>query len=367
MPQVTAAVVRAPGGPWSLESLELDEPRDDEVLVRLVATGVCHTDLSIRDHYLPLRLPIVLGHEGAGVVQRVGPLVEQIRAGDHVVLVPMSCGSCGNCRSGLQVYCDDFMRLNIGGRRTDGSATLRQGTAKISGAFFGQSSFATHAVAHQRSVVRVSSDLPLHLLGPLACGIQTGAGTVMNALRPSPGSSLAVFGVGAVGLSAIMAARLAGCKTIVAVDVLPSRLELACQLGATHAVDNAMGEAVQAVRDATAGCGTSFSIDTTAVPAVVRQAVDCLATPGVCATLGLARAGAEVSLDINALGNGRTIRGVTEGEGVPSVMIPRLIDWWQEGRFPFDRLIREYPLAEINQAAADLLSGAAVKPVLRMP
>ena len=366
MPQITAAVVREKGGPWTLESLEVDEPRDDEVLVRIVATGVCHTDLSIRDQYLPLPLPIVLGHEGAGIVERIGSRVKSLTVGDHVVLVPLSCGACGNCQSGMQVYCDQFLRLNIGLRRPDGSATLRAGEKKMHGAFFGQSSFATHALANERNAIRVPRDIPLELLGPLGCGVPTGAGTVMNALRPKPGSSIAIFGTGTVGLSAIMAARITGCTTIIAIDRRESRLELARELGATHAIHNTTGDTVDAIRKLTGGRGVNFSIDTTAVPQVMREAVDSLAPPGTCAALGLAKAGAEFSLDINTLGQGRTIRGVTEGECVPNVMIPALLDLWRQGRFQFDRLVSKYPFEEINQAAADLASGAALKPVLVM-
>lgn len=366
MTTITAAVVRAPGGPWTLEEIELDEPRDDELLVKIAACGMCHTDLSIRDQYLPLPLPIVLGHEGAGVVERVGPRVRGIKPGDHVVLAPMSCGACGNCQSGLQVYCDQFMRLNIGTRRTDGSATLRDREGDIAGAFFGQSSFATHALAHQRNAIRVAGDVPLEILGPLGCSMQTGAGTVFNVLRPSPGSSLAVFGAGAVGLAAILAARVAGCAQIFAVDVRPSRLQLAMELGATHAIDNEQADAVREIRDATRQRGVNYAIDTTAIPPVMRQAVESLASPGTCALLGLARLGEEVSFDINLLGGGRTVRGVIEGESVPGVLIPSLIELWRQGRFAMDRLIRRYPLQAINQAASDMQTGETIKPVLVM-
>jgi aryl-alcohol dehydrogenase len=365
MMNVTAAVVRVAGGPWSLEALKLDEPRDDEVLVRIVGVGICHTDLSIRDQYLPLTLPIVLGHEGAGVVERVGAQVTGLNTGDHVVLSPMSCGTCGNCQSGLQVYCEQFLRLNVGLGRTDGSATLLDGENKVSGAFFGQSSFATHALVHERNAIRVPRDLPLELLGPLGCGIQSGAGTVINALRPKAGESIAVFGAGPVGLSAIMAARLIGCAVIVAIDIHEERLHIAKQLGATHVVHNGRDEAVEAIRKLSRR-GVQYSIDTTAAPRVIRQAFDCLASPGVCASLGLARAGTEVAIDMNALVNGRSLRGVTEGECVPKVMIPALIELWRQGRFPFDRLIRKYDFAEINQAAADMQSGRTLKPVLVM-
>jgi aryl-alcohol dehydrogenase len=367
MTAITAAVVRTKGGPWSLETLELDEPRDDEVLVRIKAVGICHTDLSIRDQYLPLRLPIVLGHEGAGVVERVGARVKELTPGDHVVLAPLCCGSCGNCQSGLQVYCEQFLPLNIGLRRPDGSATLRAAEGKMHGAFFGQSSFATHALANERNAIKAPRDVPLEMLGPLGCGIQAGAGTILNALRPKAGASLAVFGAGSVGLSAIMAARLVGCTTIIAVDVKENRLQLARELGATHAINNASGDVVDQIKQLTAGRGVDYSLDATAVPAVIRQAFDCLATPGVCAVLGLARHGTEVSFDINSLGNGRTVRGVTEGESVPKVFIPALIELWRQGRFPFDRLIRTYDFADINQAAADIASGETLKPVLLMP
>lgn len=363
---ISAAVVRSKGGPWSIETLELDDPRDDEVLVRMVAVGVCHTDLSIRDQYLPLPLPIVLGHEGAGVVERIGKRVSKLDVGDHVVLAPSSCGACRNCQSGIQVYCEKSIPLNFGGCRMDGSATLWAGEKIVSGSFFGQSSFATHALANERSAIRVPSDLPLELLGPLACGIQSGAGTVLNALRPRAGASIAIFGVGPVGLSAVMAAKLAGCTTIVAVDIQESRLQLARDLGATHAVNNKDAAAVEVIRSLTRQKGVDYTIETTAHNRVIRQAVDCLTTPGVCAVVGLAKIGSQVELDINGIMFGRTVRGVVEGESIPSVMIPALIDLWRQGRFPFDCLIRKYPFADINQAAADMTSGEAIKPVLVM-
>lgn len=371
MTTVSAAVLRTPGGPWTIEEIELDDPRDDEVLVRIVASGICHTDLSIRDQFLPMPLPAVLGHEGAGIVEKTGRGVKGLKAGDAVVLAPLSCGCCGNCAGGKPMYCEAFLPLNLGSRRADGSATLRDTTGEVSGAFFGQSSFATHALANERNAIRVPNELPLELLGPLGCGIQTGAGTVLNALAPPAGSSLAVFGTGAVGLSAIMAARLVGCAPIIAVDIRPQRLELARELGATHAVDNSQSNATSAIRRlggnmSLGSRGVDFTIDTTAVPAVIRQAVDCLAIPGTAALVGLPRAGTEISLDLLSLGNGKTVRGVIEGESVPSVLIPRLIELWRQDRFPFDRLIHRYPFSDINRAAADMEAGAVVKPVLTM-
>jgi aryl-alcohol dehydrogenase len=237
----------------------------------------------------------------------------------------------------------------------------------VHGRFFGQSSFASYSVAAERSVVKVREDAPLELLGPLGCGVQTGAGSVLNTLRPEAGSSIAVFGTGAVGMSAIMAAAIAGCTTIIGIDVKPSRLELARELGATHTINGAETDAVEEIGGITGG-GANYSLETTAVPAVFRQAVDCLAPIGVCGLVGAAPLGTEANLDMNnILIPGRTVRGIVEGDSVPDVFIPRLIELYDKGRFPFDRLVEFYDLQEINQAARDAEEGTAIKPVIRMP
>jgi aryl-alcohol dehydrogenase len=265
------------------------------------------------------------------------------------------------------MYCDDFMRLNIGMCRTDGSATIFDGDKPVAASLFGQSSFATLALANARNAIKVPGDVPLEILGPLGCGIQAGAGTVMNALKPRCGSSIAVFGSGPVGLSAILAAKVAGCATIIAVDIKENRLQLATELGATHVINGGEADAVRGIRKITGGRGANHSIDSTAVPSVIRQAVDCLAMPGSCAIVGLAPFGTEVSLDVNTLLNGRTVRGVTEGDSVPAEFIPALIELWRQGQFPFDRMIRTYPFHDINAAVADTESGSTLKAVLLMP
>jgi aryl-alcohol dehydrogenase len=222
MINITAAVLRKPATPFVLETITLDEPREDEVLVRLVATGVCHTDIVV-SKVLPTT-PAVLGHEGAGIVERVGSRVSKVRPGDHVVLSYVSCGKCKYCLQGKGGYCQSFELANFAGIRPDGSTTMRQGDEIVHGSFFGQSSFATYALATERNVVKVRTDAPLELLGPLGCGIQTGAGAVMNVFAPQAGQSVVVFGTGSVGLSAIMAARAVGCTTIIGVDIRPQRL-----------------------------------------------------------------------------------------------------------------------------------------------
>lgn len=363
--KISAAVVREKGGPFSVETLDLEAPRADEVLVRIVGVGVCHTDLKARDQIRPVPLPVVLGHEGAGVVEQVGRQVTKVRPGDHVVLSYHACGLCANCQSGHPAYCKLVIPCNFGGSRLDGSTPLRQHDEVIHGAFFNQSSFATYALASERNVVNVRADAPLEILGPLGCGLQTGAGAVLNSLQARAGTSIAIFGVGSVGLSAVMAAVIAGCTTIIAVDIKPNRLALARELGATHTINSAeVDDPVKAIRDISDD-GVDYALDTSAQPAVFRQAVDSLKILGVCGLIGGNAPGVEVKLEINHLLLGRTVRGIVQGDSIPDIFIPRLIDLHLQGRFPFDRLIEFYILDEINQACTDAESGKAIKPVLR--
>ncbi|MGW0804101.1 NAD(P)-dependent alcohol dehydrogenase [Nonomuraea sp. NPDC002799] len=363
--RITAALTETRGAPFALTPLELDDPRPGEVLVRMVSSGVCHTDLIVRDQWYPVPLPAVLGHEGAGVVEAVGGGVGYVAPGDHVVLTFNSCGGCRMCDHGRPAYCDGFFARNFAGARPDGSSPLRrEGGADVHGVFFGQSSFATYALATERNVVKVDRDAPLELLGPLGCGVQTGAGGVLNSLDPPAGSDIAVFGAGSVGISAVMAAVIAGCSTIVAIDLNERRLELARELGATHAIDAALDDPVERLRDLTGGLGFDYTIETTAVPSVLRQAVDALGNGGTCGVIGAAALGTEVSLDMSSLLFGRSVRGIVEGDSVPRRFIPKLVDLHRQGRFPFDRLIRTYAFEDINQAVEDSEKGNTLKPVL---
>jgi aryl-alcohol dehydrogenase len=365
--RIQAAVVHEAGGPFSIEDVDLDDPRPGEVLVRVAAAGLCHTDLVTRAGALPPPLPAVMGHEGSGRVERVGPGVTKVQPGDHVVLTFASCGQCRNCLRGQPTACINFLSRNFAGVRPDGTPTITRGGTPISGAYFCQSSFATYSLATESNVVRVPGDVPLELLGPLGCGIQTGAGAVLNSLGAEAGSSIAIFGAGSVGMAGVLGAVVAGCTTIVAVDPNQERLNIAVELGATHTVNPGRDDPVEAVGEATAGFGAMYSLECTGIPAVLRQAVDCLAVPGTCGVLGVAPMGAEVSLDIFSLLSGRTVRGIIEGDSVPDVFIPALINLWRQGRFPFDRLIRSYDFAEINEAAADSEKGHTLKAVLHMP
>ena len=365
--KITAALVREKSGAFAIERLDLTDPRPDEVLVRIVASGMCQTDLHGRDGYYDTPYPAVYGHEGAGIVQAVGRDVTAFAAGDHVVISFPWCGTCPNCRRDIPSHCMNSFELKMRGTRPDGSTLMSQDGAPVYSAFFQQSSFATHAIANPRYMVKVRTDAPLELLGPFACSGQTGAGAVLNTMQPQAGDSFVVFGVGAVGLSGLMAAKIAGCDPIIAVDLHDTRLELARDLGATHAINHRGNTDVVAEIRRITGHGARFSLESSAQPAVFREAIEALMPAGTCVLLGSARSGTEVSFDMPFLQFGRVVRGVIQGESHPQEFIPKLVDFLMQGRMPVDRMMTFYPLAEINRAAQDSSTGATIKPVLRMP
>jgi len=362
---ITAAIANAPQEPFEIATCKLGDPQQGEVLVRVHACGICHTDMAVKLQHIPIPMPKVLGHEGAGIVEKAGPGTTHLRPGDHVLMSFGSCGECPNCSDGARGYCDHFRDINLFGKRSGGSALTRNGR-EIGGHFFAQSAFATHAIATTRNVVKVDDDLPLELIAPLGCGIQTGMGTVMNVLRPPAGTSIAVFGVGAVGLSAIIAARIVGCSTIIAVDIVPERLRMALELGATHAVSGLSENPTVEIVELTRG-GAHFSLDTTGVPAVVANSINCLRARGVNAQVAAPPRGTMYAAEASVVvGRGITVRGVVEGDANPQLFIPRMIGFFRDGRLPLDRFVKTYPLEEINQAVDDLESGRVVKPVLVM-
>lgn len=363
---ITAAVARAVGAPFTIETIAIEDPRDDEVLVRLVATGICHTDISMRDHKIyPVPQPVVLGHEGAGIVERVGRAVTKVARGDHVILTSGSCGHCPSCESGLPIYCYHFNEHNFHGARADGTSPLSKNGEMIH-YFQAQSSFATYSICRDRNVVRVPKDAPLEMLGPFGCGVMTGAGAIINSMPVDVGDSVAVFGAGAVGLSAIMAAKLVGAATIVAVDLVDSRLALARELGATDVINSGREDSGAAIKRITAGIGVNYALDTTANMGVLRGAIDALAPRGTCGFVGGAPPGMELTIDVeHVMVGGRTIRGIIEGDSNADTFLPKLVDLFVKGRFPIDKLIKFYPFTEINTAVEEALSGKVVKPVLR--
>ncbi|MEU6462971.1 NAD(P)-dependent alcohol dehydrogenase [Streptomyces sp. NPDC046976] len=360
--RVRAAVTDTPGGPFTVREVDLEVPRPREVLVRITAAGVCHTDLSSQAAWPAELLPMVFGHEGTGVVEAVGAEVTGVTPGDHVVLTFHSCGACAQCAAGHPAYCRSMRALNASGGRADGSTPLSWGGNPVRGAFFGQSSFATHALAHERSTVRIPADLPPAVAAPLGCGVQTGAGTVLNRLRPEPGSSLVVIGAGGVGLSAVMAGVLAGCDPVVVVEPVASRRAVAVSLGAAAALDPADGDGiVAALLDLTDG-GARHIVDTTSSPEMLARALGALRHRGDLALTGI---GTEVSFDVmSLLSKGVRLHGVIEGDADPARFIPELIALYRQGRFPVDRLVTTFPFEDIDAAVRGMRDGTAIKPVL---
>jgi aryl-alcohol dehydrogenase len=366
--RATAAVFEKLFAPFMVADVEIGSPGPGEVLVQVVATGVCHTDAITRDGDLPFPPPGVLGHEGAGIVAALGAGVSNVAVGDKVVIGWPWCGQCRNCLEGQPRYCLSLGQLVAGGSRPDGSTALRRADGSpLHSHFFGQSSFATYSVCAASSLVPVAADAPVEILGPLACGIGTGAGAVLNALRPWAGSSLVVYGAGAVGLSAVMAARLTGATTIVAVDRLAARLRLAAELGATETIDVSVAgtDPVAAVQEICGG-PADFSLECTGNIDVVRQAADSVGMRGTCALIGGAPAGASFSLDHMSTLWGKRVIGTLGGEGRSVALIGALIALNKQGRFPYDRLITSFPLSDVNEALEASRAGDVVKPVLRM-
>lgn len=361
--RATVALVEEPGGEFTFAEVELDEPRADEVLVRVVATGLCHTDLTVPSMLPPEMLPTVVGHEGTGVVEAVGPDVEGIAVGDHVVMSFRSCRACAACEAGDVGYCEQSLLLNYMGMRADGSTTMKRGDQTVFGSFFGQSSLASHSLAYADNCVVVDKALDLALLAPFGCGFQTGAGTVLNVLDPAPDEAVVVFGAGAVGLAAVAAARGLGVETVIAVDPTAARREAAEHYGAVT-LDPTDGDVPveQRVKDLTGG-GAPYAIDTTALPAVVLQAQRSLRSRGLLVPLGLGAP--EYTIDaIDLLQTGKVIRSSIEGEADPLTMVPRLIAMREAGTFDVDRLVTTYPFERIADAVADVTAGKVVKPVL---
>jgi aryl-alcohol dehydrogenase len=364
----TAAVAQEANKPFVLRTLVIEPPREDEVLVRIVGVGLCHTDLVFRDQMDAFPMPAVLGHEGAGIIEEVGKGVTGLAVGDQVVLGFSSCGDCPRCAENLPSYCNHFLPLNYAGRRLgDSSAAYMDGTRQIGSHFFGQSSFATYAVARARNAVKVDglTKLPLELLGPLGCGLMTGAGAVMQSMDCKAGSTLLVLGGGPVGLAAVMAGKIRQSARIILVEPVSARRELGLELGATHVVDPAAGPLEDALR-AIVPEGIDAGLDTTGIPTLVEMTTSLLASYGIMGLVGVPKVmGTTITISIGQLMTyGRRVVGIIAGDSDPHYFIPQLLKYHAEGLFPFDRLIKTFPLSAINEAVDAQARGDCVKAVL---
>lgn len=360
---IVAAVVREKGGKFNLETVSLDEPREDEVLVKIIATGTCHTDMAVRDQQTgPTPYPIILGHEGSGIVEKIGSNVSNVKPGDHVVLTFGSCGECSTCQNGKPTYCENFPALNFGGARLDGTHSHHEKGQDVADNFFSQSSFATYAIANKRNTIKVSEKAPIELLGPLGCGIQTGAGAVINSLKVSAGKTIIISGAGAVGLSGLLAARACSAAKIVMIDINEDRLAFAKELGATHTI-NSLKENVVETLQKIEPKGFDFGFDTTGRNDVINNTLLGLRPLAQMGIVGVATKPLEIEMNSYVL-KGIKLIGIVEGDSVPTDFIPQMVNMYLNGQFPFDKMIKKYKFEDINQAIADSESGKTIKPVI---
>lgn len=360
--KIQAALLSEPGKPLELTELTLDEPTGDELIVRISSSGICHTDIGVQSH---VPSPVVLGHEGTGIVAQCGPDVTRVKPGDRVALSFGYCGYCKSCAADMPSHCVDMMALNFSGLNNRGQTTLSDAHGEpVHGSFFSQSSFASHALVNERNAVRVPDSMPEALVGPLGCGVQTGAGAVINTLAATAGSSFVCFGVGAVGLSAVMAAKIVGCDIIVAIDTNAERLQLAAELGATHTL--AAGENNLVEIEAITRGGADYSLDTAGTVDTFHSVIACLRMGGHAGLCIVPNWLEGFHFKASALALGRTVTGILEGSSRPHEFIPQLCAWYAAGKLPVDRLVKTYPFDAINEALADLEHGRVIKPVVLM-
>lgn len=362
--KIKAAVVDKKGSDFQIkDDIELADMQEDDIQVRMVASGICHSDEALRKGDAEIGYPIILGHEGSGIVEKVGSHVQNFEPGDHVVLSFYSCGNCANCLKGIPTQCLHYAENNLSGVRPDQTAHFKENGEQVAD-MFDQSSFTTTTVVRESNAVKVDKSLDLRKLGPLGCGYVTGSGTVLNTLKPRPGETIAVFGTGAVGLAAMMAGKISGCLKVIAVDIVDSRLELAKELGATDVINSKNEDAVEAIKKLTGGYGVNYTVDTTGVTSVMEQSIQALAQGGTSACIAVTPNHIDLDTWNDLCVDDRSVIGVNMGDSIPQIDIPRLIEFYQAGMFDFDKTEKFYKFSDINQANADSISGKTIKPVL---
>ena len=362
--KIKAAVVPEVGAQFEIrDNIDLHEVGPTDLQIHMVASGICHSDEAIRKGDASLGYPVILGHEGAGIVEKVGSEVKNFEVGDHVILSFYSDGTCDNCLKGMPTKCRSYAQYNLSGVRADGEDHFQENGQHISD-MFNQSSFTTTTVVDQRNAVKIDKSFDLRKVGPLGCGYVTGSGTVLNTLKPKPGDTIAVFGTGAVGLAAMMAGRISGCIKVIAIDIVPERLELAKELGATHTINSKQEDAVAKIKELTGGYGVDWTVDTTGLPAVIKNAITALAQGGTCAAIAVTPHLIELSTWNDLCVDDKKVVGVNMGDSIPQIDIPRLLEFYKLGWFDFDKTEKFYDFGEINQANADSVSGKTIKPVL---
>jgi len=359
-----AAVLYELNTPLRIEEVTVDEPQANEVLVKMVATGVCHSDLGIIKGENPSPLPIVLGHEGAGIVEKVGPGVTIVQPGDHAVLPAIyTCGKCRYCVEGEPALCSEVLPAQLAGALPGGRKPLRKGDQELN--IFYTSAFAEYAVVHERMAVKVRDDAPLDVVCLLSCAVTTGVGTVLNRPGMRAGESMVIYGCGGVGLCAVMGAKLAGAGKLIAVDILDRKLEMAKELGADYVINAFQEDPQQRVMEITGG-GADYSIESIGNVNTMAQAFGSIHSGGTCILVGAAPLGDMLSLAPYEFLLGKTLTGSFLGNVRTRVDVPRYVDLYMDGKLPIDKLItRYYSLDEINEALGALERGEVIRSVIR--
>ncbi|CUX68783.1 NAD(P)-dependent alcohol dehydrogenase (plasmid) [Agrobacterium tumefaciens] len=362
MVKIKAAVAVKPKSPLEFREFDLADPEGNEILVRTVATGICHTDLLLRDAIFGPPAPVIPGHEGVGIIEAVGPDVHSLKVGDAVALSQSSCGFCGDCRRSHPMNCRNYTQYNLTGKRPNGKAAIL--CEDVNSNFVGQSSFATHILATKNNAAKLPSEgFDLTNAAPLGCGMATGAGTVINAMKPEIGDTIAIFGAGAVGMAAVMAAKVRRCSKIIIVDLHQNRLDMAKELGATHAINGRDPDVLEQIQALTDG-GADFAIDAVGIIPVILNAIKCTRAGGHVVLLGLDALGKDIPIPLDLMVFNRKIQGAILGDQIPQLFIPQMVELNQAGLFPFERLVTKYPFDKINEAISDAEAGRVIKPVI---
>src|SRR5258708_7153165 len=372
-----AAVFHGPNQPLSIEDVQIDKPREREVLVRTVASGVCHSDLHFVDGLYPFPAPAILGHEAAGIVEQVGSEVTYVKSGDHVICcLSVFCGYCADCMSGHPNRCTNKAAV----QRAKGDTPRLSQEGKMIRQFADLSTYAEKMLVHENALVKITNEIPLDRAALIGCGVTTGVGAVLNTARIEPGSTVAVFGCGGVGISAIQGARIAGARMIIAVDQFESKLAMAKRFGATHTIDASNADAVKAIQALTtpqgaidepvveglggAG-GVDYAFEAVGLKKLAEQCFDCIKPGGTATIIGMIPVGQKVELDGPKFLTERKIQGTNMGSNRFRIDMPRYIDFYQQGRLNLDDMItRRGKLPDVNEAFRAMKAGEVARTLL---
>ena len=356
-----AAVFHGPKLPLSIEDVELDKPQDREVLIKTVASGVCHSDLHFVDGLYPYPAPAVLGHEAAGIIEEVGRQVTYVKPGDHVICcLSVFCGYCAQCMSGHPNLCSNKQATQ---RDPKDKPRISQ-KGKLVNQFLDISSYCEKMLLHENAVVKIREDLPLDRAALIGCGVTTGVGAVLNTAKIEPGSTVAVFGAGGVGLAAIQGARIAGARKIIAVDKFEGKLAMAKRLGATDTVDASSSDPVEEIRKLTGG-GVDYSFEAIGLKSAAEQAFNALKPGGTATVIGMIPVGQKVEIDGYMFLTERKLQGSSMGSNRFRIDMPNYIDFYMQGRLNLDDMIsRRGKLEDVNEAFRAMKAGEVARTVL---